>query len=176
MQQGGPAAAAGILEGDVIVKVGDRPIAGADELVVAVRERNPGDTVPVDIVREGRPLTAQRGPGLRLSAVGWTGAVFDSIGWGEILVLIVAGLFILGPERLPSAAAWVGRSVRQVKEYATGAREQLRGEFGSEFDELRKPLEELRSLRDLNPRTAVQRTLFEDDPPTPKPTAHPART
>jgi S1-C subfamily serine protease len=57
VQQGGPAAAAGILEGDVIVKVGDRPIAGADELVVAVRERNPGDTVPVDIVREGRPLT-----------------------------------------------------------------------------------------------------------------------
>jgi sec-independent protein translocase protein TatB len=90
--------------------------------------------------------------------------VFDSVGWGEILVLIVAGLFILGPERLPSAAAWVGRAVRQVKEYATGAREQLRGEFGSEFDELRKPLEELRSLRDLNPRTAVQRTLFDDQP------------
>jgi S1-C subfamily serine protease len=57
VQQGGPAATAGILEGDVIVKVADRPIAGADELVVAVRERNPGDTVPVDIVREGRPLT-----------------------------------------------------------------------------------------------------------------------
>jgi sec-independent protein translocase protein TatB len=96
--------------------------------------------------------------------------VFDSVGWGEILVLIVAGLFILGPERLPSAAAWVGRSVRQVKEYASGAREQLRGEFGSEFDELRKPLEELRSLRDLDPRNAVRRTLFEDnrvDPPKP---------
>ncbi len=57
VQQGGPAAAAGILEGDVIVKVADRSIAGADELVVAVRERKPGDTVPVDIVREGRPLT-----------------------------------------------------------------------------------------------------------------------
>ena len=53
----GPAAAAGIVEGDVIIKVGDRPIAGADELVVAVRERKPGDTVPVELVREGRPLT-----------------------------------------------------------------------------------------------------------------------
>jgi len=53
----GPAAVAGIVEGDVIVKVGDRPIAGADELVVAVRERQPGDTVPVGLVREGRPLT-----------------------------------------------------------------------------------------------------------------------
>ncbi|MHA6620103.1 Sec-independent protein translocase protein TatB [Pseudonocardia sp. DLS-67] len=93
--------------------------------------------------------------------------MFDSVGWGEILVLIVAGLFILGPERLPSAAAWAGKAVRQVREYATGAREQLRGELGPEFDELRKPLEELRGLRSFNPRTAVTRTLFDDDPPKP---------
>jgi sec-independent protein translocase protein TatB len=90
--------------------------------------------------------------------------VFESVGWGEILVLIVAGLFILGPERLPSAAAWVGRTTRQVREYATGARDQLRRELGPEFDELRKPLEDLRGLRDFNPRTAVRRTLFDPDP------------
>ncbi|QYN36757.1 Sec-independent protein translocase protein TatB [Pseudonocardia sp. DSM 110487] len=93
--------------------------------------------------------------------------MFDSVGWGEILVLIVAGLFILGPERLPSAAAWAGRAIRQVREYATGAREQLRGELGPEFDELRKPLEELRGLRNFNPRTAVARTLFDDEQPKP---------
>jgi sec-independent protein translocase protein TatB len=95
--------------------------------------------------------------------------VFDSVGWGEILVLIVAGLFILGPERLPSAAAWLGRSIRRVKEYATGAREQLRGELGPEFDELRKPLEELRGLRNFNPRTAATSALFGDDDPPVKP-------
>ncbi|MCU1627085.1 MAG: peptidase and chymotrypsin/Hap [Pseudonocardia sp.] len=55
--QGGAAAVAGILEGDVIVKVADRSVAGADELVVAVRERNPGDVVPIQLVRDGRPLT-----------------------------------------------------------------------------------------------------------------------
>ena len=53
----GPAALAGIVEGDVIVKVGDRLIAGADELVVAVREHEPGESVPVELVREGRALT-----------------------------------------------------------------------------------------------------------------------
>jgi sec-independent protein translocase protein TatB len=90
--------------------------------------------------------------------------MFDSVGWGEILVLIVAGLFILGPERLPSAAAWVGKTIRQVREYATGAREQLRNELGPEFDELRKPLEELRGLRDFNPRRAMG-SFFDDDPP-----------
>lgn len=94
--------------------------------------------------------------------------MFDSVGWGEILVLVVAGLFILGPERLPGAAAWVGRSIRQVREYATGARDQLRGELGPEFDELRKPLEELRGLRDLNPRNVVQRALFDDTPTPPQ--------
>ena len=94
--------------------------------------------------------------------------MFDSVGWGEILVLIVAGLFILGPERLPSAAAWVGKTIRQVREYATGAREQLRNELGPEFDELRKPLEELRGLRDFNPRRAVG-TFFDDEPPAVKP-------
>lgn len=100
--------------------------------------------------------------------------MFDSVGWGEVLVLLVAGLFILGPDRLPAAAAWVGRAMRQVRDYATGAREQLRRELGPEFDELRKPLEDLRGLRDFNPRTAVRRTLFEPDDPPQKPNGHPA--
>jgi sec-independent protein translocase protein TatB len=94
--------------------------------------------------------------------------VFESVGWGEILVLVVAGLFILGPERLPGAAAWLGKTIRQVREYATGARDQLTKELGPEFDELRKPLEDLRSLRNFSPGSAVRRTLF-DDVPTEKP-------
>jgi sec-independent protein translocase protein TatB len=90
-----------------------------------------------------------------------------NIGWGEFLVLIVAGLLILGPERLPSAAAWLGRTVRQVRDYANGAREQLRNELGPEFDELRAPLEDLRGLRGFNPRgftprSALTRHLFDD--------------
>ncbi len=90
--------------------------------------------------------------------------MFDSIGWGEILVLVVAGLFILGPERLPAAAAWLGKTIKQVRDYASGAREQLRSELGPEFDELRQPLNELRGLRGFDPRSAVRRTLFDDDP------------
>jgi S1-C subfamily serine protease len=57
VQQGGAAAKAGIVEGDVIVKVGERSISGADELAVAVSERDPGETVQVQLVRDGRPLT-----------------------------------------------------------------------------------------------------------------------
>jgi sec-independent protein translocase protein TatB len=87
--------------------------------------------------------------------------VFD-ISFPELLVLAAAALFILGPERLPGAAAWVGRTIRQVRGYATGAREQLRSQMGPEFEQLRQPLEDLRSLRDLDPRRAVNWNLLND--------------
>ena len=56
---GSAAASAGIKEGDVIIKVGDRTIADADELVVAVQAHGVGETVPVVINRSGRQLTVQ---------------------------------------------------------------------------------------------------------------------
>jgi sec-independent protein translocase protein TatB len=84
-----------------------------------------------------------------------------NISWGEFAVLIIAGLFILGPERLPGAAAWLGKTVRQVREYASGAREQLRSELGPEFDDLRKPLEDLKALRNFDPKRAITRQLLD---------------
>lgn len=90
--------------------------------------------------------------------------MFDSVGWGEILVLIVAGLFILGPERLPGAASWLAKNVRKARDFATGAREQLREEMGPEFEQLRKPLEDLRGLRNFDPKRAVTQHLFDGDP------------
>ncbi|MCW2632658.1 MAG: tatB [Pseudonocardia sp.] len=95
--------------------------------------------------------------------------MFDSVGWGEILVLVVVGLFVLGPERLPAAAAWLGKTVRQLRGYASGARDQLRSELGPEFEQLREPLNELRGLRGIDPRRAVTRSLFDDDPAPIKP-------
>jgi len=85
------------------------------------------------------------------------------IGGAEWLILMVAGLFILGPERLPSAAVWLARTVKQVQAYATGAREQLKTELGPEFDELRKPLADLQQLRGFNPRTAITKHLLDGD-------------
>jgi sec-independent protein translocase protein TatB len=86
--------------------------------------------------------------------------VFD-ISWPDFMVLIVAGLFILGPERLPGAARWLGQSIRKVREYANGARDSLTSELGPEFDEIRKPLQDLRSLRNFDPRRAVTQHLLD---------------
>lgn len=54
---GSPAEKAGLQENDVVVKIGDRKVADGDEFVVAVRQLNVGQEVPIEVVREGRPLT-----------------------------------------------------------------------------------------------------------------------
>ncbi|WP_295624999.1 S1C family serine protease [uncultured Corynebacterium sp.] len=53
---GGPADEAGLREGDVVVSVGDRGIASADELTVAFWTSGAGETVPVTIVRDGQRM------------------------------------------------------------------------------------------------------------------------
>jgi len=57
VQEGGPAALAGIVEGDVITRVGERAVGNADELVVAVRENPVGASLPVVLMRDGREMT-----------------------------------------------------------------------------------------------------------------------
>ncbi|HET9875018.1 MAG TPA: trypsin-like peptidase domain-containing protein [Mycobacterium sp.] len=54
---GSPAEKGGILENDVIVKIGDRPVADADEAVVAVRQLTIGKEAPIEVVRDGRNVT-----------------------------------------------------------------------------------------------------------------------
>ncbi|MFZ8979112.1 MAG: PDZ domain-containing protein, partial [Candidatus Nanopelagicales bacterium] len=50
----GGAAAAGLRAGDVILRVGERTVANADELVVAIRDRLPGEDVRVEARRGDR--------------------------------------------------------------------------------------------------------------------------
>ena len=54
---GGPADDAGLRAGDVVVRVGERPVSDADGLVVAVRGGDPGDRVLVTYRRGGREGT-----------------------------------------------------------------------------------------------------------------------
>ncbi|MDJ0358710.1 trypsin-like peptidase domain-containing protein [Rhodococcus sp. H29-C3] len=54
VRAGGPAQEAGIVEGDVITKVGDRNVTSADELVVAVQSSRIGESTPVQLIRSGR--------------------------------------------------------------------------------------------------------------------------
>lgn len=59
---GGPADKAGIKENDVVVKVGNRNVADADEFVVAVRQLAIGQDAPIEVIRDGRKVTLTVNP------------------------------------------------------------------------------------------------------------------
>jgi sec-independent protein translocase protein TatB len=81
--------------------------------------------------------------------------VFESLGWGEIAVLLVLALFVFGPERLPGMAAEAGRSLRKLRMYVKGMTEDLKSELGPELGDV--------DLASLNPRTFVAKHLLTDD-------------
>jgi sec-independent protein translocase protein TatB len=81
--------------------------------------------------------------------------VFDGVGWGEIIVLLLIGLFVFGPDRLPKAARDAARLLRQLRQMATGVRNDIRSELGPELADL--------DIRTLHPKTFIRKHLLEDD-------------
>jgi len=53
VQPGSPAEKAGIRVDDIVLAVDGEPVNGQAGLVAAIRDRNPGDTVSIDLVRDG---------------------------------------------------------------------------------------------------------------------------
>lgn len=89
--------------------------------------------------------------------------MFANVGWGEMVVLVVVGLVVVGPERLPGAIRWSADALRQARDYLSNATGHLRDEMGPEFAGLREPLSELQRLRGMSPRQAVTEHLFNGD-------------
>ena len=55
-QDGTPAADAGLLTGDIVIAIDGAAIDGVAGLVAAVRDKEPGDTITVEVIREDEPL------------------------------------------------------------------------------------------------------------------------
>jgi S1-C subfamily serine protease len=53
----GPAAQAGVQQGDVITALGGVPITGEDDLLAALAQQKPGNTVPLTLNRDGSSVT-----------------------------------------------------------------------------------------------------------------------
>ena len=87
--------------------------------------------------------------------------MFDSIGWGEIVVLALGALFIFGPERLPDLAKEAASGLKRVRTAITGVREQVSESLGEDLPELRDL-----DLRKYHPRTFIRSQLLDDDVPT----------
>lgn len=57
VQPDSPADGAGIDVGDIVLAVDGEPVNGQAGLVAAIRDRNPGDTISIDLVRDGERIT-----------------------------------------------------------------------------------------------------------------------
>lgn len=79
--------------------------------------------------------------------------MFFDIGAPEFLVLLVAAVFIFGPDKLPDFARQAGRMIRNFRRLATNARADLDRELGTELASM--------DLKDLSPRTLIQRHVLD---------------
>ena len=84
--------------------------------------------------------------------------MFDSIGWGEIVVLALAALFIFGPDRLPGLAKEAASALAHVRRALRDARGQVSDTLGDDFTDLRDL-----DLRRYHPKTFLREQLLKDD-------------
>ncbi|MFC8411781.1 sec-independent translocase [Arthrobacter sp. NPDC057259] len=84
------------------------------------------------------------------------------IGAEKFFVLLIIGIFVLGPERIPQYAAQLGRLVREVRRMASGAQEQLRQELGDDFDDMKWGALD---PRQYDPRRIIREALAENPAP-----------
>lgn len=78
--------------------------------------------------------------------------MFQNLGWPEIMVLVLLGLFIFGPDRLPKLITDAANVIRQLRRMAANATGDLSRELGTDI-----------SIEDLNPKTFVRKHLLSDD-------------
>ena len=86
--------------------------------------------------------------------------MFD-INGPEFLILLVVSVFVIGPQRMPEYAAKLAKVVRQVRGMADTAKEQLREQMGSDFDDVDWSQYD---PRQYDPRRIVREALMDGEP------------
>jgi putative serine protease PepD len=54
---GAPAASAGVLPGDIVTRVGGKPVLAPEDISTAIENRRPGDAIDIQVQRAGAPRT-----------------------------------------------------------------------------------------------------------------------
>ncbi|TNM37541.1 twin-arginine translocase subunit TatB [Nocardioides albidus] len=75
------------------------------------------------------------------------------IGFGELVAIALVTVLVFGPDRLPDLARQAGRLLRELRKFATNARDELRAELGPAYADL--------ELTDLDPRAIVRKHIAE---------------
>jgi sec-independent protein translocase protein TatB len=84
--------------------------------------------------------------------------VFDINGW-EFVILVVAALLVIGPDRMPEYSAKLAKLVKQLRGLAETARVQLREQMGPDFDDVDWKQYD---PRQYDPRRIVREALMDD--------------
>jgi sec-independent protein translocase protein TatB len=76
----------------------------------------------------------------------------------KILLIGIVAAFLIGPQKLPHYAAVLARMVRQVRDFANGAKDRIKEEMGPDYDDI-----EWKSLdpRQYDPRRIIREALLE---------------
>jgi sec-independent protein translocase protein TatB len=76
----------------------------------------------------------------------------ENLGGWEFIVIILVGLFIFGPDRLPKAISDGMRMLRNVRQMARNATGDLSRELGTDIQ-----------LEDLHPKTFLRKHVLSED-------------
>ena len=76
----------------------------------------------------------------------------ENIGGWELITLVLIGLFIFGPDRLPKAISDGVRMLRQLRDMARNATGDLSRELGTNIE-----------LEDLHPRRFIRKHLLSEE-------------
>ncbi|MFM9099136.1 MAG: Sec-independent protein secretion pathway component [Actinomycetota bacterium] len=73
------------------------------------------------------------------------------VGMGEFLGLIVLGLFLVGPDKLPTAAKDFARIIHKVRNFTSDASRELKKNLGPGFEDL--------DVKDLTPKNLAKKVI-----------------
>ena len=78
----------------------------------------------------------------------------------EFLLLLIIGLMVIGPSRLPEYTQKLANIVKEVRRMASGAREQIKEEVGIDIDDVDWKKYD---PRQYDPRRIIKEALLDDD-------------
>jgi sec-independent protein translocase protein TatB len=68
------------------------------------------------------------------------------LGMGELIVIFIVALIVLGPARLPKLAQDLGKAIREFRKAADDMKQELQAD-----DDLKRPFQELKEAVTLTP-------------------------
>ncbi|MGE9696897.1 MULTISPECIES: sec-independent translocase [unclassified Streptomyces] len=81
--------------------------------------------------------------------------MFNDVGFFEVLTIVVLGVLVFGPDKLPKMIQDGMRVLRKIREFTDSAKNDIRSELGPEFKDF--------EFEDLHPKNFVRKQLAKSE-------------